>query len=114
MDRKGHRVLASEHVGCPVLKGSKWILNKWIYSFDQFKYVNICHLNKAFKNELSFLQEFPLRPEPRATHRPIRRHLPKQLRKEIPEDTDENLNQKVGTKGEINLSFGRKCVILHT
>ena len=22
------------HVGCPVLKGSKWILNKWINSFD--------------------------------------------------------------------------------
>ena len=23
--------------GCPVLKGSKWILNKWMYSFDNFK-----------------------------------------------------------------------------
>ena len=27
----------SSHGGCPVLKGSKWILNKWIYSFDQWK-----------------------------------------------------------------------------
>ena len=25
------------HGGCPVLKGSKWILNKWIYSWDQWK-----------------------------------------------------------------------------
>ena len=24
------------HAGCPVLKGSKWVLNKWIYSFDQW------------------------------------------------------------------------------
>ena len=27
----------STHGGCPVLKGSKWILNKWIYSWDQWK-----------------------------------------------------------------------------
>ena len=27
----------SQHGGCPVLKGSKWILNKWIYSWDQWK-----------------------------------------------------------------------------
>ena len=27
----------STHVGCPVLKGSKWILNKWAYSWDQSK-----------------------------------------------------------------------------
>ena len=25
------------HAGCPVLKGSKWILNKWIFSWDQWK-----------------------------------------------------------------------------
>ena len=31
MDRR------SRHGGCPVLKGSKWILNKWIYSWDQWK-----------------------------------------------------------------------------
>ena len=24
------------HGGCPVISGSKWILNKWIYTFDQF------------------------------------------------------------------------------
>ena len=27
----------TKHGGCPVLKGSKWILNKWIYSWDQWK-----------------------------------------------------------------------------
>ena len=27
----------SEHAGCPVLKGSKWIVNKWINSWDQWK-----------------------------------------------------------------------------
>ena len=26
----------SIHGGCPVLKGTKWILNKWVYSFDQW------------------------------------------------------------------------------
>ena len=26
------------HLGCPVLKGQKWILNKWINSFDQWKH----------------------------------------------------------------------------
>ena len=37
LDKKGHRELRSSHMGCPVLSGSKWILNKWIYYFDQFK-----------------------------------------------------------------------------
>ena len=27
----------SIHGGCPVLQGNKWILNKWIYGFDQWK-----------------------------------------------------------------------------
>lgn len=27
----------ANHGGCPVIKGSKWILNKWINSFDQWK-----------------------------------------------------------------------------
>jgi len=37
MDLKssGKREMAGTHGGCPVLIGSKWILNKWIYSFDQ-------------------------------------------------------------------------------
>ena len=34
----------AKHGGCPVLKGSKWILNKWIYSWDQWK-VTPCDLN---------------------------------------------------------------------
>ena len=37
LDKKGYRELRSSHMGCPVLKGSKWILNKWIYYYDQFK-----------------------------------------------------------------------------
>ena len=27
----------SIHGGCPVLQGNKWILNKWIYGFNQWK-----------------------------------------------------------------------------
>ena len=27
----------SVHAGCPVLKGAKWIVNKWIYSWDQWQ-----------------------------------------------------------------------------
>jgi prolyl 4-hydroxylase len=37
LDRKGHRDKRVLHSGCPVIKGSKWIVNKWIYYFDQFK-----------------------------------------------------------------------------
>lgn len=37
LDRKGHRDLRASHGGCPILKGSKWILNKWIYYFNQFQ-----------------------------------------------------------------------------
>ncbi len=36
LDRKGFRDFRSSHMGCPVLQGSKWILNRWIYQFDQF------------------------------------------------------------------------------
>ena len=31
-----HRDTTTQHGGCPVLKGSKWILNKWMYSYDNF------------------------------------------------------------------------------
>ena len=27
----------ASHAGCPVLKGSKWIINKWMFSWDQWK-----------------------------------------------------------------------------
>ena len=27
----------THHAGCPVIKGNKWILNKWIYSYDNFR-----------------------------------------------------------------------------
>ena len=32
------RDFIAAHLGCPVLKGQKWILNKWINSFDQWKH----------------------------------------------------------------------------
>ena len=31
-----YRDFNSRHAGCPVLKGSKWILNLWMYAFDNF------------------------------------------------------------------------------
>ena len=34
LDKKGFRHLEAEHGGCPVTKGSKWILNRWMYYFD--------------------------------------------------------------------------------
>ena len=37
LDSSHARVSSSAHLGCPVLKGSKWTLNKWIYSWDQWK-----------------------------------------------------------------------------
>ena len=38
MDLKssGKREPVGSHGGCPVLIGSKWILNKWLHSFDQW------------------------------------------------------------------------------
>ena len=41
--KKDHR---ARHGGCPVIKGSKWILNKWIHSFDQWKHWP-CGLNET-------------------------------------------------------------------
>ena len=26
----------TRHGGCPVIKGSKWILNKWMFAYDNF------------------------------------------------------------------------------
>ena len=34
---EGYRDTTTQHGGCPVLKGSKWILNKWMYSFDNYE-----------------------------------------------------------------------------
>ena len=33
----GLRDDAATHGGCPILKGSKWILNKWIRYYKQWK-----------------------------------------------------------------------------
>ena len=35
LDRKGHRDTRLLHGGCPIVKGSKWIMNKWIQYYDQ-------------------------------------------------------------------------------
>ena len=40
--RKDSRAI---HAGCPVLTGSKWIVNKWMYSWDQWK-TWPCYLKK--------------------------------------------------------------------
>ena len=37
LDRKGFRQKNADHGGCPIIKGSKWILNRWLYYFDNFK-----------------------------------------------------------------------------
>ena len=37
LKKSGARDMKTTHGGCPVLRGSKWILNKWVYLFDQFK-----------------------------------------------------------------------------
>ena len=36
LNSQNHRDYTTKHGGCPVLKGSKWILNKWMYSFDNY------------------------------------------------------------------------------
>ena len=41
---KEHRVY---HGGCPVIAGSKWILNKWIYTFDQFSKLPCSRLRRV-------------------------------------------------------------------
>jgi len=47
LDSKGHRDMRSSHMGCPVLKGSKWILNKWIYQVSQGQKENSIYANGA-------------------------------------------------------------------
>ena len=37
LDRKGFRQSKADHGGCPIMKGSKWILNRWLYYFDNFR-----------------------------------------------------------------------------
>ncbi len=37
LKRSGMREGRSSHGGCPVAVGSKWIINKWVYYFNQFQ-----------------------------------------------------------------------------
>ena len=39
----------SLHGGCPVLKGFKWILNKWLYMYDNFQKFP-CKLKPKLRN----------------------------------------------------------------
>jgi prolyl 4-hydroxylase len=39
------------HGGCPVLVGSKWITNKWVGGFDQWKYLK-CGLGPTDRFDL--------------------------------------------------------------
>ena len=36
LDSSLYKDMYTRHGGCPVIKGSKWILNKWIYAYDNF------------------------------------------------------------------------------
>ena len=42
----GYRDVVTKHAGCPVLKGSKWILNKWLYWYDNYRKFP-CHPEKS-------------------------------------------------------------------
>jgi prolyl 4-hydroxylase len=37
LDAKGFRDYRTLHGGCPIIKGTKWILNKWIFYYNQVK-----------------------------------------------------------------------------
>ena len=50
LDRRGFREELSDHGGCPIAMGSKWILNKWLYYFDNFDRFP-CGLDPAQKYE---------------------------------------------------------------
>ncbi len=48
LDMKGYRDQDSMHGGCPVISGTKWIVNKWIYYYNQWpKYT--CSLDPTEK-----------------------------------------------------------------
>ena len=36
LETNGLRDHNTRHGGCPIIKGSKWILNKWMYAYDNF------------------------------------------------------------------------------
>ena len=38
----------TKHAGCPVIKGTKWIMNKWLFSYDNFKKFP-CRLFKSLR-----------------------------------------------------------------
>lgn len=45
LDSSLYRDSKSKHAGCPVIKGSKWIVNKWMYAYDNFSKFR-CKLEK--------------------------------------------------------------------
>ena len=44
----GYRDALTHHAGCPVLKSSKWILNKWLFMYDNFKRFPCGHRKSAY------------------------------------------------------------------
>lgn len=45
LHRNGKIDLDTEHAGCPVLRGNKWVANKWIRAFGQ-EFRRPCRLSK--------------------------------------------------------------------
>ena len=37
INRRHARDIRMTHGGCPVLRGAKWIINDWIFAYDQWK-----------------------------------------------------------------------------
>ena len=40
-----------EHGGCPIFEGSKYVLGRWIYQYDQWKN-NPCNVDPNFEDTL--------------------------------------------------------------
>jgi len=62
LDRKGYRDLRATHGGCPILKGSKWILNKWIYYYNQVNHH--LQINTIYKKLINLCKLFLYKLEP--------------------------------------------------
>ena len=51
LKKNGSRNRMTSHGGCPVIVGSKWILNKWIFFFNQWK-THPCSLDRGDEHDL--------------------------------------------------------------
>ncbi|XP_056600677.1 prolyl 4-hydroxylase subunit alpha-2-like [Triplophysa dalaica] len=55
LHKNGDLDFRTEHAGCPVLRGNKWVANKWIHEFGQ-EFTRPCSLSKGSKKHIT-LQE---------------------------------------------------------